>query len=230
MSAGDIRDQMQSDEDAARDDRYYALLDQALLACARYKPRFGQGSATTVEQFQRLYSADPFYQWVGLDSPLMYAAHKAAGGMTSIYRQLGIGGQWILNSIMRDSLGLSQVQTAWSYELPVSGGKNRILSLDGRIEPNDIHDVVTRDRVQQWLAEAEEYLGLDRIARQSLRGAVFEMRQGYKSKDSKRQNADIANAADAYAARYIPVIVLFSCQIDSDLALRYRQSRWLLPD
>lgn len=61
MSAGDIRDQMQSDEDAARDDRYYALLDQALLACARYKPRFGQGSATTVEQFQRLYSADPFY-------------------------------------------------------------------------------------------------------------------------------------------------------------------------
>jgi len=59
----------------------------------------------------------------------MYAAHKAAGGMTSIYRQLGIGGQWIFNSIMRDSLGLSQVQTAWSYELPVSGGKNRILSL-----------------------------------------------------------------------------------------------------
>jgi len=27
---------MQSDEDAARDDRYYALLDQALLACARF--------------------------------------------------------------------------------------------------------------------------------------------------------------------------------------------------
>ena len=31
-----------------------------------------------------------------------------------------------------------------------------------------------------------------------LKGTVFEVRQGYKSKDSKRQNADIANAATAY--------------------------------
>jgi hypothetical protein len=34
-----------------------------------------------------MYGADPFCSWVGLDSPLMYAAHKAAGGMTSVYRQ-----------------------------------------------------------------------------------------------------------------------------------------------
>jgi len=31
-----------------------------------------------------MYRSDPFYNWVGLDNPLMYAAHKAAGGMTSI--------------------------------------------------------------------------------------------------------------------------------------------------
>jgi hypothetical protein len=41
-----------------------------------------------------MYGADPFYHWVGLDSQLMYAAHKVAGGMTSIYRHLGIGCQW----------------------------------------------------------------------------------------------------------------------------------------
>jgi len=37
-------------------------------------------------------------------------------------------------------------------------------------------------------------LGLPNPTRQSLQGGVFEVRQGYKSKDSKRQNADVANA------------------------------------
>lgn len=54
------------------------------------------------------------------------------------------------------------------------------------------------------------------------------MRQGYKSKDSKRQNADVANAANAYAHQYLPVVVLLSTQIDADVAERYRRARWLL--
>jgi ketopantoate hydroxymethyltransferase len=57
---------------------------------------------------------------------------------------------------------------------------------------------------------------------------VFEVRQGYKSKDSKRQNADVSNAANAYAYQYLPVVTLLSTQIDSDVAERYRRARWLL--
>lgn len=61
-----------------------------------------------------------------------------------------------------------------------------------------------------------------------LKGSVFEVRQGYKSKDSKRQQADLANASAAYAATYLPVLLLLSTQIDEDLAERYRGARWLI--
>jgi hypothetical protein len=64
--------------------------------------------------------------------------------------------------------------------------------------------------------------------RPQLKGAVFEVRQGYKSKDSKRQNGDIGNASNAYTSFYIPSILLFSTQIDNSLARRYTQARWLL--
>jgi hypothetical protein len=75
------------------DERYLTLLLTPLRACANYRPKFGRKGKLGLsrEEFQRLYSSDPFYHWIGLDSPLMYAAHKAAGGMTSVYRQLGIG-------------------------------------------------------------------------------------------------------------------------------------------
>jgi hypothetical protein len=42
----------------------------------------------------------------------MYAAHRAAGGMTSIYRQIGIGSQWILFQMLQDCLGLTPEQAA----------------------------------------------------------------------------------------------------------------------
>ena len=57
-------------------------------------------------------------------------------------------------------------------------------------------------------------------------GVVFEARQGYKSKDSKRQNADISNAANAYAHSYIPILLLFSNQLDEDLTERYANAQW----
>lgn len=60
----------------------------------------------------------------------------------------------------------------------------------------------------------------------TLKGTVFEVRQGYKSKDSKRQNADIANAATAYTKAYLPCAVILSTQIDSDILLRYRAQKW----
>ena len=61
-----------------------------------------------------------------------------------------------------------------------------------------------------------------------LEGAVFEVRQGYKSKDAKRQNADVANAGNAYRHAYLPVVTMLSNQIDGDVAERYRQAGWLL--
>ncbi len=57
---------------------------------------------------------------------------------------------------------------------------------------------------------------------------MFEVRQGYKSKDSKRQNADLANAASAYSEAYLPVLLLLSTQIDDDIADRYQNARWLI--
>lgn len=62
----------------------------------------------------------------------------------------------------------------------------------------------------------------------TLKGTVFEVRQGYKSKDSKRQNADIANAATAYTKAYLPCAVILSTQIDSDILLRYRAQKWAI--
>lgn len=90
------------------DARYLELLLEPIRVCARYQPKFGKGSkggGFTLEQFQRLYQSDPFYNWLGLDNPLMYAAHKAAGGMTSIYRQIGIGSEKLFRTVLQDSLG-----------------------------------------------------------------------------------------------------------------------------
>jgi hypothetical protein len=216
--------------DTTQDERYFTLLSNALRVCSRYKPKFGRGGdqGLTLEQFQQIYGADPFYNWVGINSPLMYAAHKAAGGMTSVYRQLGIGCERIFRAILQDTLGLLDSQIIWSYQVPDSRGKLRNLSLDGRIDTGHIADEKTREKIQNWLEKAGEMLRIDQDNRKHIKGMVFEVRQGYKSKDSKRQHADVANAANAYASSYIPIIVMLSTQMDSDIALRYQQSRWLL--
>lgn len=213
-----------------QDERYFALLTTALRTCKEYKPKFGQGRGVglTVEEFSRLYSADPFYHWLGIDSPLMYAAHKAAGGMTSVYRQIGIGCQWIFVQMLQDCLQLSQEQATWGYTIEGSRGTERKLSLDGRIDLEHISDSRARERVGDWMTEVAAVIGLPDETLASVKGVVFEVRQGYKSKDSKRQNADIANAAKAYAHLYMPTILLFSTQIDADVARRYRESMWLL--
>jgi hypothetical protein len=103
-----------------------------------------------------------------------------------------------------------------------------MLYLDGRIEFEHVRDAGAGARARHWIDEAAEKLLLDQQTRRSTKGAVFEVRQGYKSKDSKRQNADILNASNAYVNHYIPVLALFSTQIDNDVASRYTQARWLL--
>lgn len=215
----------------AHDEEYFEILAGALRVCGEYKPMFGQGRAGgfTLEQFRKMYGADPFYSWIGLDSPMMYAAHKAAGGMTSIYRQVGIGGQWVFNKMLQHTMGLSEAQANWTYEVPTTEGATRKLSLDGRIALSDVGDKAKRERVQAWMLESLKRLKIDpKKENAPKKGVVFEVRQGYKSKDSKRQNADIANAAHAYVEGYMPSVVLLSLQIDSDVATRYTEARWLL--
>jgi hypothetical protein len=214
----------------SKDERYFLLIQTALRKCLEYKPKFGKGrkDGFSLEQFTALYGADPFYHWFGVDSPLMYAAHKAAGGMTSIYRQIGIGGQWVFYPMLQDHLGLSPEQAIWSYKIEGVPGRQRTLTLDGRIALDDVKRPEARAKIQKWVADVAAQIRLPDDTLKNIKGIVFETRQGYKSKDSKRQNADIANAAKAYANLYIPVLLLFSTQIDGDVALRYRENLWVL--
>ena len=213
-----------------RDSRYCGLICSKVRICKVYLPKFGQGQSVSLEQFRRLYGQDRFYSWFGLDNPMMYAAHKAAGGITSLYRQIGIGCEYVFRQIIRDQLGLTAEQASWSYRIPTTGGrrKERVLSLDGRIQFDNIADERRLQAFTVWMDEAAKKLQIVSEIRSSLKGAVFEVRQGYKSKDSKRQNADLGNAGTAYKSAYLPVVAVLSSQIDGDIALRYEQAGWLL--
>lgn len=193
--------------------------------CRRYKPKFGLGNkeeGLDLARFLSLYGADPFYSWIGLNSDLMYAAHKAAGGMTSVYRQIGRGCENLFRQIVIDSAQYEDPRYAlWSYITKTKNDKDKTLSLDARLELARIQNSDVKARVIQWIADYSKSLSVPAPAN----GAVFEVRQGYKSKDSKRQNADIDNIAVAWANGYLPVFAIFSSQIDADLVLRYRNSR-----
>ncbi|MGE3144896.1 MAG: hypothetical protein AB7K35_04865 [Pseudorhodoplanes sp.] len=211
------------------DDEYLKAVLDPIRVCASYRPKFGQGSSgggLTLSQFQTLYQSDVFYSWFGLDNPLMYAAHKAAGGMTSVYRQIGIGCEKLFRRILADSFDLQPSDVTWSYQIPLPNGKTRALHLDGRVPLDKIQDQAKRARFQTWMNEAAKSLGVDQKILRNLNGTVFEVRQGYKSKDSKRQNADIANAVTAYTKAYFPCAAILSTQIDSDILLRYRTEKW----
>ena len=211
------------------DAQYLKVVLDPIRVCAHYKPRFGQGAkggGLTLPQFQSLYGSDPFYSWFGMNNPLMYAAHKAAGGMTSVYRQIGIGCEKMFRRVLANELGLSATDVVWSYTVPLPSGKTKTLHLDGRVPLESITDTAKRERFREWMRSAATQAGVSSKIFDSLTGTVFEVRQGYKSKDSKRQNADIANAATAYAKAHFPCAVILSAQIDGDVLLRYRSERW----
>ncbi len=212
------------------DGGYLKIVVDAIKVCASYQPKLGQGNAggLDLKAFRTLYQADPFYAWFGLDNPLMYAAHKAAGGMTSVYRQIGIGCERLIRQVFQDSLGLCPTDTTWSYTIIGANKKKRKLSLDARIPLRELKDAGKRKRVHQWIESECKALDVDRNVMKSIKGVVFEVRQGYKSKDAKRQNADIANAATAYTQAYLPCALILSTQIDNDIAIRYKQEKWAL--
>jgi len=209
---------------------YLSYIINAIRVCADYRPKLGHGTKMghSLDQFQQMYRSDPFYNWMGLDNPLMYAAHKVAGGMTSIYRQIGIGCENLFRRVIQDALALSEADVKWSYTVKKGRGKTRTLYLDARIPTDAVADTQKRKAIKKWISDCAADLEVsDRVAA-TLQGVVFEVRQGYKSKDSKRQNADIANAATAYTKGYLPCAAILSLQIDDDIALRYRNEKWAL--
>ena len=132
-----------------RDTKYLQILLDPICVSAQYKPKFGQGNKSgglSLEEFQTLYQSDPFYSWFGLDNPLMYAAHKAAGGMTSVYRQIGIGCEKLFRTILQDAFGLTDEEANWSYEIPTSGGRTQKFYLDGRVRLDKINDSDAKQR------------------------------------------------------------------------------------
>lgn len=239
------------------DSAYVDTLLAGIRTIRDFKPQLGRGQGVSLEQFQEFYGADPLYHWVGFDSDLMYAAHRAGGAMTSLYRHLGSGCEHLFRAVIHDHLGLSEAQMKWEYvvgaedvdvfagtpepvvhgeaieevagaaeDLEEPGGgelpKGKKNTLDGRIDIADVADAGARERVEGWLGRLQQA----QTVQWSPLGAVFEIRQGYKSMDAKRQAADIANAAQALGRQRLPVLALFSNQIDPALVRRYSLSGW----
>jgi len=188
--------------------------------CANYRPAFGQSKSAGVgfEQFERIYGDDPFYSLIGMTVPSVYAAHRAAGGMTSVYRQLGIGAERLFRAVLSNQLGLSAPQLAWSYEYP-AGQKMKVHTLDARITLDDLQEE-RRESLTKWMEGALS--SISRPADAATKGVVFEVRQGYKSADSKRQNADLRYGLNAYQARMLPAFAIFSNQVSVPVIERYR--------
>ena len=179
------------------DKKYLKLFLDPIKKCKTYKPKLGTNDKNGVDLsgFKTLYGEDPFYAWIGLDSDLMYAAHKAAGGMTSVYRQIGVGCERLFRQIIIDTAKYEDPTFAeWSYMTKTSAGKDKKLSLDGRLEFSEIKDTDLKARLDGWVINYCK--GLD--VQKPSNGLVFEVRQGYKSKDSKRQNGDIDNGLFAF--------------------------------
>ena len=182
----------------------------------------GKEEGVSLENFLVMYGADPFYAWIGLDTDLMYAAHKAAGGMTSVYRQIGKGCENLFREVIINSCEYTDpIFANWSYKTKTKADKEKTLSLDGRLEISEIKNLKVKSNVENWISNYCDALD----AEIPPNGAVFEVRQGYKSKDSKRQNGDIDNIAVAWSQGYLPVFAIFSGQIDGDLVLRYKNNR-----
>lgn len=207
------------------DREYLRALLSPLEATKSYRPKLGQGGqrAVSAAEFQKIFGEDPFYQWMGLDLPEVYIAHRVAGGITSLYRQLGIGCERLLRKILRDTLDLSELDLRWGYSVEESGRTRRI-NLDAHISLAKVANPDVVGRVRNWINAQRQA----RSIAAELTGVVFEIRQGYKSKDSKRQNADIISASRAYQNSLLPCMLVLSQQIDSDVRARYHNAGWVI--
>ena len=80
---------------------------------------------------------------------MMYAAHKAAGGITSVYRQIGIGCEKLFRRVVKDAFDLSEEDVTWSYRVTLPSGRQRTLHLDGRVPLEKIRDRDKRNRFRK---------------------------------------------------------------------------------
>ena len=119
--------------------------------------------------------------------------------------------------------GADAIECAVVRSWPVVVGKGEYVEGDMvvHIEP-DAALPPERSRVQSWVDDQRDNLKISA----DMKGAVFEVRQGYKSADSKRQNGDIANATQALGDGYLPVLVLMSTQINKVVYERYLLNNW----
>jgi len=154
----------------------------------------------------------------------MYEAHKAAGAMSSLYRQLGIGCERLLRAVIQDELGLTAEQVAWAYTYTKDDGSKAEHTLDARIDVRHLTDAAAKQRLKTWLSRASTDLKLEPKRAQELQGVVLEIRQGYKSADSKRQNADLRFGARAASEDYLPIIAIVSRQASDTVCRRYRNA------
>ncbi len=212
-----------------KDSQFREIFLDPIRKCAHYKPAFGQGKSNglNLADFQTLYGEDSFYAWLGLSDPSVYAAHKTAGGLTSVYRQIGIGSERLFRAILASSLNLSEEQMDWSYEYDKPDGKKGIHTLDACIRLSDLNQEV-RERFHRWLGEVNQAIASNPSGRVSANGIVFEVRQGYKSADSKRQNADLRFGIRAYQDGLLPAFAIMSSQVSEPVIKRYRNDGMLV--
>lgn len=205
------------------DDELVEIFLTPVRLSAAYKPAFGQaaGAGLDLDGFRALYGGDAFYAWLGLDAPLVYAAHKAAGGLTSVYRQIGVGSERLARAVLGGMLGLTAEQLDWSYSYLKDDGKEATLALDARVELEHLQGEA-RERFARWLKSAKASIPETSSGAVEAAGIVMEIRQGYKSADSKRQNADLRFGMRAYQADLLPAVVVMSSQVSEPVVRRYR--------
>lgn len=200
---------------------------QPVRECYKYRPAFGlsRSEGVSYEHFSKIFGDDQFYSLIGLASRSVYAAHKAAGGLTSVYRQLGTGSERLFRAILSRQLNLHEDQLTWSYDYALTNSKTRTHTLDACIKLDNLNKKQAKI-VSGWIEGAVTSTG--RVLNSGLDGAVFEVRQGYKSADSKRQNADLRFGLNAYQRNMLPVFAIFSNQVSYPVITRYRADGMLI--
>ena len=186
----------------------------------KYKPKMGTDKAVSLPDFISLYSSDPLYHWMGLDNELMYLAAKAGGGQTSIYRHLGDGMERLVRQIFIDEYQLTEGEANWGYVITEDNGTQTHRTLDGRLDLSMIRSTEKAEILADWLNSVKEAQG----TQFDLQGAVFEIRQGYKSQDSKRAKGDIVNGSHALNSAYQMFVMVMSMQIPNAVRSRYERS------
>lgn len=156
----------------------------------------------------------------------MYAAHKAAGGITSIYRQVGVGSERLVRRIIKQSLELTDKDIDWNYSYAKPDGKSGTHILDAKIQSDSLRGIAG-ERFDSWVQQSSRFVASSSQASRVI-GAVFEIRQGYKSADSKRQNADLRFGMRAYQSSLLPVFAILSSQVSDPVIRRYRSDGMLV--